>query len=141
MIKICKKPYIAEDTDRWGQELGTYSVYGSEVGSVEEDFWEELKLFENYQNTPEGEAERKQAGEDIKAGKNIDQLKVPLMTRLLTRSKTMLWEFNMMTGYDGIDSCYVRSYAVFDQPTLREYMPAHDEEVKKLEEKCKEMNA
>jgi hypothetical protein len=74
MVKICKRPYIAEDIDRWGQGIGTYSVYNTEVGEVEEPFWEELKLFETYGKTPQGKAELERAKEDLAWDRDISSL-------------------------------------------------------------------
>lgn len=135
-----------EDTDRWGQELGTYSVYGSEVGYVEEQFWNDIKLFERYSATPEGSAEQQSAKEQLSSGAMVQDVEMPIMKRLLDRSKTLLWQFNMRVGEqvetedEVFESSYIRTYATFDQPTFREYTPAHDEEVKKLQTKCDEMN-
>lgn len=141
LVKICKRPFIAEDTDRWGQGLGTYSVYATEVGFVEQEFWNDLKAFENYSNTPEGKAEQEQAKKDLEAGKKSEELDMPLMSRLIDKSKGLLWQFNMrITDNPGTEQEYMRSYASFDCPTLREWTPEHDKEIKKLELKAKEMN-
>ncbi len=144
LVKICKRPYIAEDEDRWGQGLGTYSVMGSEVGMVEEPFWNELDLFENYGNTPEGKAEQEAGKKHLNDGGSMETLEAPIMKKLLDRSKTQLWQFNMQLTEKPDENgamSYLRSYAIFNEPSLRVHTEEHDKEVNKLQNKCKEMNS
>lgn len=143
LVKICKKPFIVQDEDRWGQLLPTFSVSGGVVGMVDEVFWADIKQFENYSNTPEGNAEQESAKEQLKSGAMAQDIEMPIMKRLFARSKHTLWEFNMQLSEnpdENGDMNYVRSYATFDQPTLREYTPEHDKEVETLQNKCDEMN-
>ncbi len=143
LVKICKKPRIVEDDDRWGVSLGTYSVSNAQIGLVPEQFWSDLKVFENYGNTPEGIAEEEAAKKYIEDTGSADGLEMPLMSKLLKRSKTLLWEFNMQVGEESDDgtTSYIRSYAEFNHPTLEEYTPEHDKRVKRLQDQCDKMNS
>jgi hypothetical protein len=139
MIKIGKKPHIAQHEDKWGQPLGTYYV-NTTAGYVDEEFWKDLQLYENYSKTPEGEAEKEYGVKQLKDGVDPQELDLPIMRRLIGRANALLWQFNMqLTDKDDCED-WIRSYALWDEPTLHEWTDKDDEEVKKLQAKCDELN-
>lgn len=142
-IKICKKPGIVENTDKWGHGLGSYSVYNKNPGYITEELWEFIQKFQTYSKTPEGIKEAKEAKEFIEKGGLAENVKMPIMKQLFERSKHTLFEFNMLEELptEDQDSCYIRQYATFDKIEIYEWTPEHDVEVEKLEKQCELLNS
>ena len=141
-IKICKKPYIIEDTDRWGQCMGTYSVNYA-VGFIGDTLWEDLHLFENYSNTPETKAEQQAASDYLANGGDTSNIPVPIMERLIKRAGGMLWQLNMRLDEPPLengDTNYIRSFATYNVPSLYEWNKSFDEEYDRLKLQCENMN-
>ena len=140
-IKICKRAYIQQDTDRWGQLLGTYSVNYA-VGFVSENLWEDMNLFENYGNTPETKAELEAAAEFIGNGGEVGEADLSIMNRLLKRSGSQLWQFNLRLDTPTVDdtSSYIRCIASFKVPSLFVHDESMDKEYEKLKLQVIEMN-
>jgi hypothetical protein len=143
MIKIGKMPRILEDADRWTVGTGTFYVEKI-VGFVQEDFWKELQQFEQYSLTEAGKAEMESAAAQVRAGNfRSETIDIPIMNRLLGRSKSITWQFNMLlddTHEVGLEPQYIRSYATFDKITLVPWSDLMDREVEALEAKCLKMN-
>lgn len=141
-VKICKKPYIVEDTDRWGVPQGTYSVNYA-AGFVNDTLWEDLYLFENYGNTPETKLEQKTAAEFISKGGMPENASLPIMKRLIKRAGGTVWQLNMRLDeplLENGDSNYIRSIATYSSPSLYEWNESFDEEADELRLQCIEMN-
>ena len=143
-IKICNRPLIADSEDKSGKPTGTYEVIHHEAGYVNESLWQDLKLFGNYSKTPEGIAEMDEVKKAIKNGIAIENLELPLMSRLIERAGGgLVWWFNMTLeepeeGRE--DYSYIRQFVVWNTPSLKEWTPEHDERVKKLQQECDKMN-
>ena len=145
MIEICKLPIIIEDTDRWGQPLGTYSVQ-FQKGKIDEDLWKDLKFFESYNNTDIGKKEMEALSNFIKNGgsaldTNLLAL-IPEYNRLLSRARSTVWQFNALVEEDpkGEESRYIRMYGCFNNPQLYEFNPSIQMKYIELVEKCKKLN-
>jgi hypothetical protein len=141
MIKICKKPKIIHNEDRWGQEMPGYYLYNP-VGYIDHQKWEDIYRFERYSILPEAQDEIKRMAIAINQGAEVKDLDMPPMTYLLGLSKTQLLQFNLrITEEDKDDEAhYARNIALFDAVKDKDWYdmfelwtPEHDEEVKKLE--------
>jgi hypothetical protein len=148
LIKICKKPLIEEDTDRWGRGLGTYSVNYA-VGIISEDMWNDVFLFENYGNTDVGKQELEDIKNYLSAGGNIQDIGNknntlnPEQIRLIGRAGGTIWQMNLRIDQpiaeDGTTS-YVRVIAFFNNPSLYVHDKSFDEEYERLKLQVIEMN-
>lgn len=141
-VKICKVPYIFEETDRWGLPDGTYHIRHL-VGYVDDQLWRDIQEFEQYE-TYGGLEEYASIGNFLKQGGSASDVKAPIMERLLKRSKGMLWQFNMATTQrlDDKDDerYYIRTYAEFNKKTLMEWEPEFDDRIKFLQTQCDLLN-
>lgn len=144
-VKICKRAYIEQDTDRWGHLLGTYSVnYGA--GFVSENMWEDIYLYENYGNTKETKLEQETALNFIAAGGMPEKAYMPIMKRVIKRAGGLLWQFNIKLDEppkkDGDEDVYLyaRTFASYMNPSLFLHDKSMDEEYEKLKLKADEMN-
>lgn len=146
MIKICKLPYIYEDTDRWGRPLGTFSVMDVQ-GEIDEQRWAKIQEYEGYylsEGAKEDEAIMKKHIDDaiVFGNSNVNNLpKLPNLSKVIGYVDSLIWQFNLLTkNISEEESEYVRSYAVFGEVTLHTWTPEHEERVKYLKEQAKQMN-
>jgi hypothetical protein len=143
-IRIGTIPRISEDTDRWGMPLGTYRVH-SAIGYVTREKWQELYEFENH-DACGGKEETEKAAEQMRAGRTIDELDLPLMRKRVKRQ--LIEEFNAtkndpstLVETDGImENEYVRMVAFFNHRTLVEWKSEHDEMLRRAQEECDRLN-
>lgn len=145
MIRIAKMPYIQEDTDRWGRPLGTFSVVDVQ-GDIDEDKWNRIQEYEGYflsEGAKEDEATMKAHIYKAIVTGNVNQAdfpKLPHMRKVIDYAKSLIWQFNLLTQESGDESKYIRSYAIFNEKTLHEWTPEHDEKVKYLKEQAAVMS-
>lgn len=141
-IQIGKKPFIYEEDDRWGRPLGTYAVM-EVVGFAETGFWENLKKFESYGHTPESKAEMESAAKQVADGIEMSKIVTPIMTELINRAKSLMWEFNMLLElpFDGqLESNYIRSFGMFGEMSLVEWNEERQKELDEMKLVCEDMN-
>lgn len=140
MVRICKVPYISEDTNQWGISQGTFYVVDVQ-GYIDLETWEEIKLYEGYSETTEGKSEQACVINTLKTGTRLQDIIPPLMSRLIGRANGLLWQFNLCSKELSEGTAeYTRTYAHFNEHTLAEWSPQHDEKVKKLQSECDRMN-
>lgn len=143
-VRICKKPFIAQNKDRSEQGLKTYSVFGTESGYVTKDLWDDIVLFQTYKQSPQGKAELEDVREKLANGGDINDTKTPLLNYLMKRSgNSKFWQFNMLQDNPEENreaSNYLRNYAILNKVELYVWSPAHEEEVKELQMQCEVLN-
>jgi hypothetical protein len=121
MVKICKKPFIYEQTDRWGVPLGIFSVMFVK-GYVDLAFWKELKEFEDYTSAKELNAFLQSESNGVTYQAVAEDAKsFPIMKRLLKRAKGQIWEFDLLVKPGNAETAqYLRTFAVFGQNAIVE---------------------
>jgi hypothetical protein len=139
-VKIGNKPYIVEDTDRWGVPLGTYSVM-SAIGWTTQKHWQSLHEFEHYEDFG-GKEEMIAACEAIGRGVKFKDIEMPIMRRMVDHSQ--IRQFNMRLTDPDVDksneTVHIRCMAFFNEPTLKLWTDADDASLAVLEKQCAKMN-
>ena len=145
MVKIRYVPRITLETDRWGAVI-PYSFHVEDVvGYVDRNMAEDILEYESYDFKKDDDLENqaKSFNGDLEKLKNI---KAPKMQRLLSRSKSMLWQFNAIHSVVSEENPlekeyeYVRMVAVFGQKTIKLAEPTDALIIKYMKAMCFVMN-
>lgn len=99
-VRVCSKPYIAEDSDRWGIPTGLHYLSYIESGFVNKNLFEKLQKFIEFNKLDNAEALK-------------DLFKE-------TGFKSTVVEFNIMRTLDSDD--YIRVAATLGSNSIRRYV-------------------
>ena len=136
LVKIAKKPLILIESLE-GTEAGKFFRVRNIVAYAEKSFYKEIHEFENYYTSKDGIEEKAKTLLDLENGISHADVKTPVMERLLSKSKSFLWEYNLhLEDNENEDFLYVRSYSYFGSPSTYLWNEEHDKQVAELQAIC-----